>query len=102
MTVFRDPRAPQHRVVFGGVEFVGGLTADIDPDEGTRRLFAGAGIVEVDPPEREAYVPSKLTPREKLQAAAAELGLDTEGTKAEIQARIDEHTAAAPADDPEE
>lgn len=99
MAVFHDPRAPQHRVVFGGVEFVGGLTADINPDEGTRRLFEGAGIVEVETPAAEE---SKLSPKEQMQAEAAALGLDTEGTKAEIQARIDEHTAAAPADDPEE
>jgi hypothetical protein len=47
MPRFHDPRAPEHRVVFGGIEFVGGVTADIDPDLGTRELFAGAGIVEV-------------------------------------------------------
>ncbi len=45
MTVFRDPRAPAGRVVFGGVEFIDGVTADINPGEGTVALFTGAGIV---------------------------------------------------------
>lgn len=44
MPRYRDPRAPSGRVVFGGVEFVDGVTADIEPGEGTRALFASAGI----------------------------------------------------------
>lgn len=47
MPRYRDPRAPAGRVVFGGVPFVDGVTADIEPGEGTRELFASAGITEV-------------------------------------------------------
>ncbi|WP_336651606.1 MULTISPECIES: hypothetical protein [unclassified Leucobacter] len=47
MPRYRDPRAPVGRVVFGGVPFVDGVTADIEPGEGTLSLFASAGIAEV-------------------------------------------------------
>lgn len=44
MPRYRDPRAPEGRVVFGGVEFIDGMTADITPGPGTLELFAAAGI----------------------------------------------------------
>ncbi|WP_449281249.1 SAP domain-containing protein [Leucobacter sp.] len=100
MTVFRDPRAPAGRVVLGGHEFIDGVTADIDPSAGVRRLFKGAGVIEEPAPA--ATEAPQLSPKEALQVEAASLGLDTDGTKAEIQARIDEHRTALAADDTEE
>lgn len=101
MPRFYDPNAPSGRVAFGGEAFVDGRTADIDPGPETRALFAAAGIVEEHPEPVEPSTP-RLSPKEALQAEAAELGLDTEGTKAEIQARIDEHRASLDADITEE
>lgn len=49
MPRYRDPRAPSGRVVFGGVEFVDGVSADVEPGDGTRALFASAGIDVVAP-----------------------------------------------------
>ncbi|KKI18716.1 MULTISPECIES: SAP domain-containing protein [unclassified Leucobacter] len=96
MTVYHDPNAPEGRVVFGGVVFTDGLTADIEIDEGTAELFKGSGIVEASEEGGEPS-PSKAD----LQAAAADLGLSTTGTKADLQARLDEH-AAQSADGPKE
>lgn len=48
MAVFRDPAAPAGRVVFGGVVFIDGQTADIDPGPETRKLFASAEITETE------------------------------------------------------
>lgn len=99
MARFHDPNAPAGRVVFGGEAFHDGLTADIDPGPETLLLFKSAGIVE-EQPSWEAFIsgnPSKAA----LQAAAVELGLSTDGTKADIQARIVEHREAE-ADNTEE
>ncbi|GAB2964403.1 hypothetical protein [Saccharothrix stipae] len=55
------------------------------PAEIAKQVEAGA-LVEVeasDPPSKP------LTPKEALQEQAAELGLDTSGTVAELTARID-------------
>ncbi|WP_449278000.1 SAP domain-containing protein [Leucobacter sp. GX24907] len=93
MPRYRDPAGTPGRVVFGGVEFIDGLTGDFTSGESTLELFASAGITEIPGPQ--------LSPKEALQVEAAELGLDTEGTKAEIQARITEHRTAV-ADDTEE
>ncbi len=71
MPRYRDPRAPAGRVVFGGAPFIDGVTADINPGEGTLALFASAGITEL--PEEPAPVkpaeapaePEKPAPRRK-------------------------------------
>lgn len=42
---------------------------------------------------REVEAVKELTPKERLQADAAALGLDTSGTVADLTARIDEHQA---------
>lgn len=44
MPRFRDPNAPAGRVVFGGIEFVNGVSADIKAGPETTTLFASAGI----------------------------------------------------------
>lgn len=54
MVKFRDPNAPAGRVVFGGVAFHDGVTADIDPGPGTLELFKSAGITAV--PDKPAPV----------------------------------------------
>lgn len=62
MARFHDPQAPAGRVVFGGVAFIDGVTGDITPDEGTRALFAGAGITEAkDTTEPADSKPAKPT-----------------------------------------
>lgn len=68
MPRYRDPRAPQGRTVFGGVEFVDGVTADIEPGPHTAELFAAAGISpeQSEPTGAEQTdEPAPPTPRRK-------------------------------------
>lgn len=98
MAVYRYPSAPQDSVFVRGVEFIDGVSADVTVSDDTLTLFNAYGIVAADAePEWEAFVsgkPDGRSTKAALQAAAEALGLDTKGTKAELQARIDEHTAA--------
>lgn len=68
MARFRDPNAPKGRVVFGGVAFHDGVTADITPGKPTLELFKSAGItavpekpapVQVEKPAKPATKPAK-------------------------------------------
>lgn len=61
MARFRDPNAPKGRVVFGGVAFHDGVTADIDPGSGTLELFKSAGITALPekPAPEQAEKPAK-------------------------------------------
>ncbi|MHA3724325.1 hypothetical protein ACXR2T_10640 [Leucobacter sp. HY1910] len=63
MAVYRDPQAPKHRVVFGGEEFVAGVTKDIAPGPETLRLFTSAGIVEVKPEAAPAEADKPAKPK---------------------------------------
>ena len=54
-------------------------------DNGQIKRVNPDGSPWVEPAEK----PKDLTPKEKLQGEAAELGLDTSGTVAELQKRID-------------
>ena len=47
MARYRDPKAPEGRVVFGGEAFHDGVTADINPGQETLLLFKSAGITAV-------------------------------------------------------
>lgn len=54
MTRYRDPQAPAGRVVFGSVEFIDGVTGDIEISPEAARLFEGAGITAVEPDEAQS------------------------------------------------
>lgn len=64
MTRYRDPSAPSGRVVFGGVEFVDGVTADITPGPDTLELFRSAGIFEATSEPAESDVSAAEDPNE--------------------------------------
>lgn len=62
MTRYQDPAATPGRVVFGSVEFIDGVTGDIEISPETARLFEGAGITAVEPDEAQPE-PEKSAPR---------------------------------------
>ena len=74
--------------VVAGVSFAAGVGETEDP--AALAFFARRGYTIAAEEAGE-----KLTPNQKLQAEAAELGLEAEGTVDEIKARITEHKANA-------
>lgn len=88
VTPVQETWAPVNRVLVGG------------SPEAVAHMAEPAGVIsvttaELTPPAAEAAEPTKA----ELQAHAAELGLSTRGTKAEIAARIEAAEAAVTGDE---
>lgn len=75
-----------------GVQFIDGEGQTEDPAK--LAYFERHGY-SITPDAETSDEPKELSPKEKLQAEAKELGLDTTGKVDELKARIAEHKAAS-------
>ncbi|UOQ58101.1 hypothetical protein MUN78_04445 [Leucobacter allii] len=64
MTRYRHPAGAPGRVVLGGVAFIDGVSADIDPGPATRQLFEATGVTPI-PADPAAEEPAPADDTEK-------------------------------------
>jgi hypothetical protein len=91
-------------VPMAGERYVRNAGDVYETDEAEAQRLAAAGIVEIADPAGEAVVSYATRSKAELAALAAERGLSTDGTKAQIIARLeaadgtDDASAAEPAE----